>query len=142
MKALSVKQPWAWAIMSAGKDIENRDWSTSFRGTVAIHASKGMTRDEYDQVYFFVREQEGLWHAIESLPPFEKLDRGAILGTVNITGCVRSSASPWFMGDYGFVLSDPRLLAEPIPCKGQLGFWQVPDDAFDENGILRGLQAA
>ena len=28
MKALSIRQPWAWAILHAGKDIENRDWRT------------------------------------------------------------------------------------------------------------------
>lgn len=24
--ALSIRQPWAWAILCAGKDIENRSW--------------------------------------------------------------------------------------------------------------------
>ena len=33
MKALSVKQPWAWAIFH-GKDVENRDWPTNVRGPV------------------------------------------------------------------------------------------------------------
>ena len=42
--AISVRQPWAWAIVHGGKDIENRDWKASnpglrFRGAVAIHAS-------------------------------------------------------------------------------------------------------
>lgn len=27
--ALSIRQPWAWAILHAGKDIENRDWHTA-----------------------------------------------------------------------------------------------------------------
>jgi hypothetical protein len=46
MKALSIRQPWAWLILNAGKDIENRDWLTRFRGPFLIHASKGMTRAE------------------------------------------------------------------------------------------------
>ena len=45
--ALSVRQPWAWAIIHAGKDIENRSWATKFRGRVLIHASKGMTQEEF-----------------------------------------------------------------------------------------------
>jgi hypothetical protein len=48
MKALSIRQPWAWLILHAGKDIENRDWPTRFRGRFLIHAAKGMTRDEYE----------------------------------------------------------------------------------------------
>jgi hypothetical protein len=42
MKALSVRQPWAWAIIHAGKDIENWTWRTHYRGEVAIHASSKM----------------------------------------------------------------------------------------------------
>ena len=48
MKALSIRQPWAWLILNAGKDIENRSWYTSVRGRVLIHASKGMTLAEYE----------------------------------------------------------------------------------------------
>lgn len=36
MKALSVRAPWWWFILHAAKDIENRDWSTRFRGTVYL----------------------------------------------------------------------------------------------------------
>lgn len=34
MIALSIRQPWAWHILHSGKDIENRDWPTKFRGRV------------------------------------------------------------------------------------------------------------
>ena len=48
--AISIRQPWAWAIFHAGKDIENRGPMASkalFRPglRVAIHASKGMTEE-------------------------------------------------------------------------------------------------
>lgn len=39
MKALSVKQPYATLICAGVKDIENRAWSTDYRGRVLIHAS-------------------------------------------------------------------------------------------------------
>lgn len=42
MKAISIQQPWAWAILHAGKDVENRTWRTTYRGPVAIHASKAV----------------------------------------------------------------------------------------------------
>ena len=40
MRALTVRQPWAWAIVHGGKDVENRTRSLGpYRGPVAIHAS-------------------------------------------------------------------------------------------------------
>ena len=39
MKALSIRQPWAWLILHGGKDIENRTWATKLRGRVLIHAA-------------------------------------------------------------------------------------------------------
>lgn len=40
MKALSLTQPWASLVAIGAKRIETRSWSTSYRGLVAIHASK------------------------------------------------------------------------------------------------------
>ncbi|MEU0468957.1 ASCH domain-containing protein [Amycolatopsis sp. NPDC006131] len=39
MKAITVRQPWAWAIAKGYKPIENRTWSTDHRGLIAIHAA-------------------------------------------------------------------------------------------------------
>ena len=47
MKALSVRQPWAWAIIYALKNIENRGWPINYRGDVLIHAAKTCTKKEY-----------------------------------------------------------------------------------------------
>lgn len=114
MKAISIRQPWAWLILNAGKDIENRDWPTKFRGRILIHASKGMTRDEYE-------EGQGLG---AELPPFEALERGGIVGSVEIVGCITESTSSWFLGRYGFQLANPEKL--PFrPYRGQLGIFDV-----------------
>lgn len=40
MKALSLRQPWPWFILKGGKDLENRGWTSSYRGPVLIHSSK------------------------------------------------------------------------------------------------------
>ena len=48
MRAISVRPPWAWAILHAGKDIENRTWKTKLRGTIAVHASQTMNRPFYE----------------------------------------------------------------------------------------------
>ena len=38
MKCLTICQPWAWAIVAAGKDVENRTRPTRYRGPLLIHA--------------------------------------------------------------------------------------------------------
>lgn len=126
MKALSIRQPWAWLIVHGGKDIENRDWSTQFRGRVLVHASKGMTRDEYDSGYIFARGKCG------AFPREEELLRGGVVGSVEIVACVIDSDSPWFVGRYGFVLRDPRPLPF-APMRGKLGFFEVPSVAMTPN---------
>ena len=53
MKALSIRQPWAAAIVQLGKNIENRTWATRFRGPILIHAAKTISRQdmlEFDKV--------------------------------------------------------------------------------------------
>lgn len=120
MKALSIRQPWAWLIVHAGKDIENRTWPTRFRGRVLIHASKGVTRSEYDEACWFMGEQ-GIDYG--RLPLFDDLQRGGIIGEAEIVDCVTESKSPWFAGPYGFVLRNAKPL--PFrPCKGALGFFR------------------
>lgn len=134
-RALSIRQPWAWAIIHAGKDIENRDWPTRFRGPVCIHAAKGMTRAEYDDANRFIqgalgeRDKEWLmkWHGVTASP--DKLERGGIIGVANIVDCVTDSDSPWFMGRYGFVLANATPVPF-IPITGALGF-------FDWRAALR-----
>lgn len=41
IRVLSLRQPWAHLVVSGLKSIETRTWSTSYRGTLAIHATKG-----------------------------------------------------------------------------------------------------
>jgi len=123
MRALSIRQPWAWLILNAGKDIENRDWPTRFRGRFLIHASKGMTHSEYDEVQW----EAGTGLPAFELPKFELLERGGIVGTAVLVDCVELSPSPWFFGRYGFELRDAMPL--PFrPFKGALGFFDVPDE--------------
>lgn len=123
-KAISIRQPWAWAIINAGKDIENRSWPTRFRGSVCIHAAKGMTREEYRSCLGFAHSlyctkpfPRGL-----TMPEFGDLQRGGIIGVATIVDCVSESDSPWFFGNYGFVLADVHPV-DFIPVKGALGFF-------------------
>lgn len=122
MKALSIKQPWANLIIHAGKDIENRTWKTTYRGRLAIHASKRKSWGEYVDAVVLA-EQSGLTASI-SIPMPDECVYGAIIGTVDLIDCVEKSDSPWFCGPYGFVLSNPRPLLVPVLVRGSLGLWE------------------
>lgn len=132
MKALSIRQPWAWLIVHGGKDIENRTWPTMLRRRVLVHAAKGMTRAEYDAAIDFIVAQ-GIPPLPYDLPAFEKLERGGIIGSVLIEGCVERDQSSWFTGPYGFVLAEPEPMPF-IPLKGRLGFFEVDESLLKNHG--------
>lgn len=120
--ALSVRQPWAWAIIYAGKDIENRSWQAvnhglKRRGRVAIHASKGMTQSEFNSTADFMTKM-GI-----KIPDARDLLRGGIIGSVEVIDVVSESESPWFFGPRGLVLSDPEP-CEFTPAIGALGYFK------------------
>lgn len=123
MTALSIRQPWAWLIVNGRKDVENRTWSTRFRGHVLIHAGVTMTRDDYTTCEAFVSQARFNYIL---LPDFDamKAQCGGIVGEAEIIDCVTESKSPWFCGEFGFVMRNQKVL--PFrKCKGALGFFQV-----------------
>lgn len=127
MKAISVKHPWPWLMFHGTplKDIENRDWSTKYRGELYIHCSKLVDIMDYDAAMALIRH-----HRLNiKLPPIAELKStaGHIIGRVTVTDCVLRSDSPWFGGAFGFVLADPKLLATPVYCRGSLSLWDVPE---------------
>lgn len=130
MRGLSVRQPWAFAILN-GKPVENRDWQPDnpnrlFRGRVLLHASSGCGKREYQDAAAFILEVAGL-----RVPPLGELPRGAIVGAMTITGFVEEHDSPYFVGPGALTLADVIALPEPLPCKGALGFFRIPDDVAD-----------
>jgi hypothetical protein len=106
VKALSIKQPYPHHIFHDGKDVENRDWPTKGRGWFIVHA--GVSKSE-------------------CAPSQYDLPRGGVVGVARIVDCVTEMDSDWFFGRYGFVLRDAMPLPL-IPCRGQLGFFALPDD--------------
>lgn len=123
MLALSIRQPWAWLIVNGYKDIENRTWSTAYRGDFLVHAGKGMTRDEYFEAQM-VASKIMYWDD-RTFPAFNDLPRGGIVGAAKVIDCVQRSDSPWFFGPYGFVLAE----AVEIPFierSGKLGWFEYP----------------
>ena len=121
MKALTVHQPWAWAIINGRKRVENRKWSTRVRGRIAIHSSQ--TRDPNWRQLAAMLEDAATWKACNESP------NGAILGTVELVDCVEESNDYSFSGKpYGWVLAHPWPLRKPIQVRGNQGLWTVPPD--------------
>ena len=116
--ALSIRQPWAWTIIHAGKDIENRTWKTNYRGQILIHAPQKIDHDGY----YFLTYEMGI-----KVSDIVFSQRGGIVGVVDLTDCVTHHDSKWFFGEYGFVLSNPKEL--PFKAmKGKLGLFEVEYD--------------
>lgn len=121
--ALSVRQPWAWCIIHGGKHLENRTQGALKHMSksvthIAIHASTGMTREEYEDVL----DHPGLRERGLELPRPDELTRGAIIGHVRIVDRISNSNSPWWCGPRALVLADPVAI-DPIACRGALGFF-------------------
>jgi len=158
LRCLTVRQPWAWAIIHGGKDVENRTRNIAggYRGPVAIHA--GLQVDhEYDRhligqaVGRLAREHTAAGmgtvaqfgadvrtHGNEVAERYG--NRGAILGVVDLVDmhhgddCHEATyavmCSPWAQfGVFHLALTNPRPLAHPIPARGRLGLWR-PDDTL------------
>ncbi len=130
MKALSIRQPYAWAIVAGYKPVENRDWPTRFRGRVLIHAGKREITEDVASVVRTVAVQTGRTDAEVMREYGDHLlagGLGAIVGAATITDCVQSMDSEWFYGLHGFVMADPKAI-RPVPCKGALSFFNVPPE--------------
>lgn len=129
MKCISIKQPWAWLIFNDSgkkgfKDVENRTWATKIRGEIAVHTSKKID----NQTYHNLIKYSGL-----KLPPIEELETGKIIGTVEIVDCVSSYPSYWKeLDSIGFILKNPIKLNQTIEIKGQLGFFNLPDEIVEK----------
>lgn len=138
MKALSIRQPWVWAIIHGGKRIENRDWYCSYRGPILIHASKWWQPGEASAVMRQIiaprLREAGLEKQSITLDQLRET-RGHLMARATIVDCIRpGGAVPdgqagWYMGSFGIVLADVRPLVAPVPCKGALSLFEVPEPA-------------
>jgi hypothetical protein len=140
VKVLTVRQPWAWAIVNGLKPIENRAWSTAHRGLLVIHSALNVAKaTDLDGGRF----PDGT-----PVPDPRTLDLGALVGVVNLTACVRlrdlaftgdpawrSKAQPWSTGPWCWLLDRPRRFKVPPvgpQFKGRLYLWDadVPDEVL------------
>ena len=126
--ALSIRQPWAWLIVNGYKDIENRDWPTTFRGNLLVHAGITLTRKYYNET---CAELDAAGLLPPDLPSFEAMLRGGFVGRTHIVDCIEEHASPWKQeGTHGFVLEGSEVM-DFVPYRGRLGFFNVPNQVIE-----------
>lgn len=132
MKALTIQQPWAWAIAAGHKRVENRKVRTNYRGPIAIHAGKS---DAWlaDGLDFLAR-----FDLLPEIMP-GRLVFGAVIAVAELVDCAACTqpglysspdredliADPFAFGPWCYVLANVRPLVTPFPCRGQQGFFQV-----------------
>lgn len=146
MRALTLQQPWAYAVTHLGKRVENRSWQPSDSALgedIALHAAR-----KVDVGAIKGMKHAGLWRdpAVDPADPFaEPYPRSAIVAVVRIAAWTETDGisitvegddvdereildSPWYTGEVGILFRNVRVLREPVPCKGALGLWTVPAD--------------
>jgi hypothetical protein len=142
MMALTVIQPWAWAICYLGKPVENRDWRPSdwylrVGAKFAIHAGKMPSATRIREAFGGML-QAGVVK-VDQVPSYEKLaaQEGAIVAVAHYGGAVREHPSRWFAGRFGWKLLGERedtpmiVLPRPVPCMGHQKLWTVPGDVLE-----------
>ena len=123
-RAIAIRQPFAWAVIHARKDCENRS-ETAIRAyrpalgcRVYIHASKGMTRVEYE------RAAEFMASIGVRCPAPDEFQFGGVIGSVLVVDVVERHRSRWFHGPFALVLADARPMRFR-PAREQVGLFRV-----------------
>jgi hypothetical protein len=79
LKALSLKQPFAWLIANGYLLVDDRSWGTQYRGPILIHASKGL----YEEYYRYIK-----LHTDIPIPERDQLEYGGVVGIARLSYAV------------------------------------------------------
>lgn len=126
IRGITIKQPWATAIVSGAKTIENRPRNWSWRGWLLLQAGLSIDRSAL-RLPLVARTIRG-----------RDLPTGAVIGIARLTGCHQDRlgsppCTPWAQpGVWHMELSDVQELARPIPARGQLGPWKPTEDLIGQ----------
>lgn len=143
MRALTVLQPWSWAIAHAGKTIENRSRSFAYRGLLAVHAGRAWEPSGGSSPVLkaaFDPHRPAFARGRDIAPWVSPVfDAGAVVAVSSLVGVhlARGCCAPWghtvpLRADragspvYHLVLQDTRALPVPVPCRGAQGLWRLP----------------
>lgn len=130
MKAITLWEPWATFIADGFKTYETRSWSTSYRGNIAIHASKRWQRDQKTILNQLVMKHPELAKYAVYEFPFGCVVAACRLIAVHRTEEIRNrlTSIERALGDYSegrfaWELEIVKLPPKPIPAQGMQGIW-------------------
>ena len=146
---------YAILILAGIKRVENRSALPSpSEGRAAISCSKSFCKEEYGQFIAWAsvnlppedfgklpswREVKDWLGKIVGVCDYKARERGARDSTGDIFPDLQtfkpsnSQTLPWDEGyQYWWDLSDVVRLPEPIPCRGNVGMWQMPPELSDK----------
>lgn len=139
MKAISIRQPWAYLICSGVKDVENRSWKPKDTNQrLLIHAgSTRMKVDEDNMPYCMLLPVENA-QLMGNLFDLKSAPTSAIVGVATLYDCVQGSTSVWADegpgAEYHWLFKDARFFVDPIEgVKGKLNIFDIPE--IDENNL-------
>ena len=133
MRAFTVYQPYAYAIVAGLKGYETRPRRTNIRGHVAVHAGKAGVEQAAVARNMTNREFLDLLYAVRGKADFPL---GAVVGIVEIVDCVpveevvdslterERALGDYSPGRWAWVLKNPVMFDTPIPARGKQGWWE------------------
>ena len=146
MKVLSIRQPWAWAIVRNWKTVENRDWRTNYRGHLAIHAPLTEDTKDLPAVIDLVSRTIAMRgddlcsyrpSVLQQLYRNTRGPLGCVVGVAYMSGVVTGQdldddgelwlGNPWFHGPWGLALRDAQPV-RPVPLRGRPGIFEAALD--------------
>lgn len=122
VKALTLWQPFAQAIVQGFKKYETRSWSTKYRGKLAIHSS--------------LKSLSGDYQALAEKYGMKDLQFGKVLLICDLEDCILMTPEfintqskteldfgDWKAGRYAWKLSNIQILTDPVSISGHQGLW-------------------
>jgi hypothetical protein len=118
MRALTLWQPWAYAVADLGKRLENRTWTPPallVGERFAIHAGARLDRAAMELLE--LKRDQLVFGAIVATAVYAK--------HVDHVDQVTEGQRQWWRGPLAWVLEDVHVLHTPVPTRGWQKLWTL-----------------
>ncbi len=153
VRALTLWRPWDYAITDLGKRVENRPKpppAALLGKRVALHAGLTYKLDGFawpdgverpnmrdPETARKLNIRAGKLVAVATIVGWRdtRFGNGRVEVARWATGAQGARIAglgldPWWLGPVGILLEDVFPLREPVPCRGQMGWWELPEESL------------